>query len=50
MVVSFLIIVLIIVGLISGSDSDDRALYNQNKLKGNKTDFTGRYDKSYYNK
>ena len=36
MVVSFLILILIIAGLISGNDSDDRALYNQNKLKGNK--------------
>ena len=50
MVVSFLIIIIILVGLISGNDSDDKALYNQNKLKGNKTDFTGRYDKSYYKK
>ena len=50
MVVSFLILILIIVGLISGNDSDDKALFNHNKLKGNKTDFTGRYDKSYYNK
>lgn len=50
MIVSFLIIIIILVGLISGNDSDDKALFNQNKLKGNKTDFTGRYDKSYYNK
>ncbi len=50
MVVSFLIIIIILVGLISGNDSDDRALFNHNKLKGNKTDFTGRYDKSYYDK
>lgn len=50
MIVSFLIIILIIIGLISGNGSDDKALYNQNKLKGNKTDFTGRYDKSYYDK
>lgn len=50
MVVSFLIIIIILVGLISGNDSDDKALYKQNKLKGNKTDFTGRYDKSYYDK
>ena len=48
MIVSFLIIIIILVGLISGNDSDDKALFNQNKLKGNKTDFTGRYDKSYY--
>ena len=50
MIISFLIIILILVGLISGNDSDDKALFNQNKLKGNKTDFTGRYDKSYYKK
>ena len=50
MIVSFLIIIIILVGLISGNDSDDKALFNQNKLKGNKTDFTGRYDKSYYDK
>ena len=50
MIVSFLIIIIILVGLISGNDSDDKALFNQNKLKGNKTDFTGRYDKSYYKK
>ena len=50
MIISFLIIILILVGLISGNNSDDKALFNQNKLKGNKTDFTGRYDKSYYKK